>query len=157
MTLRKSSFSRCPTISENNYVASFTYNPEAQRAKMVVQQSGNTILTRWYSGSSYVKETAGGVTKQYTYIVGDAYTAPVVAIKTGTGSPVYYYLLRDYLGSITHVVNTSKTTVAEYSYDAWGRMRNPTNWTNYTPGQNLPCLLPGEALQVTSICPGSIQ
>jgi len=101
---------------------------------MVVQQSGNTILTRWYSGSSYVKETAGGVTKQYTYIGGDAYTAPVVAIKTGTGTPVYYYLLRDYLGSITHVVNTSKTTVAEYSYDAWGRMRNPTNWTNYTPG-----------------------
>ena len=134
MTLRKSSFSRCPTISENNYVASFTYNPEAQRAKMVVQQSGNTILARWYSGSSYVKETAGEVTKQYTYIGGDAYTAPVVTIKTGTGSPVYYYLLRDYLGSITHVVNTSKTTVAEYSYDAWGRMRNPTNWTNYAPG-----------------------
>jgi len=128
------SFECISTISENNYVASLTYNPEAQRAKMVVQQSGNTILTRWYSGSSYVKETAGGVTKQYTYIGGDAYTAPVVAIKTGTGTPVYYYLLRDYLGSITHVVNTSKTTVAEYSYDAWGRMRNPTNWTNYTPG-----------------------
>jgi RHS repeat-associated protein len=101
---------------------------------MVVQQSGNTILSRWYSGSSYVKETAGGVTKQYTFIGGDAYTAPVVAIKTGTGTPVYYYLLRDYLGSITHVVNTSKTTVAEYSYDSWGRMRNPTNWTNYAPG-----------------------
>jgi len=133
-TLTYTSFESVSTISENNYVASFTYNPEAQRAKMVVQQSGNTILTRWYSGSSYVKETAGGVTKQYTYIVGDAYTAPVVAIKTGTGSPVYYYLLRDYLGSITHVVNTSKTLVAEYSYDAWGRMRNPTNWTNYTPG-----------------------
>jgi RHS repeat-associated protein len=101
---------------------------------MVVQQSGNTILTRWYSGSSYVKETAVGVTKQYTYIGGDAYTAPVVAIKTGTGTTVYYYLLRDYLGNITHVVNTSKTLVAEYSYDAWGRMRNPTNWTNYAPG-----------------------
>jgi len=88
--------------SENNYVASFTYNPESQRAKMVVQQSGNTILTRWHSGSSYVKETAGGVTKQYTFIGGDAYTAPVVAIKTGTGTPVYYYLLRNYLGSVTY-------------------------------------------------------
>ena len=128
------SFESISTISENNYVASFIYNPDAQRAKMVVQQSGNTILTRWYSGSSYVKETAGGVTKQYTFIGGDAYTAPVVAIKTGTGTPVYYYLLRDYLGSITHVVNTSKTTVAEYCYDAWGRMRNPATWDNFTPG-----------------------
>jgi RHS repeat-associated protein len=128
------SFESVSTISENNYVASFTYNPESQRSKMIVQQSGNTILTRWYSGSSYVKETADGVTKQYTYIGGDAYSAPVVAIKTGTGTPVYYYLLRDYLGSITHVVNTSKTTVAENSYDAWGRMRNHTNWTNYAPG-----------------------
>jgi len=133
-TISYTSFESVSTISENNYVASLTYNPEAQRANMVVQQSGNTILTRWYSGSSYVKETAGGVIKQYTYIGGDAYTAPVVAIKTGTGTPVYYYLLRDHLGSITHVVNTSKTTVAEYSYDSWGRMRNPTNWTNYAPG-----------------------
>ncbi|HOB85469.1 MAG TPA: hypothetical protein PKM76_13595 [Bacteroidales bacterium] len=58
-TTAKTTYIMLSIIFYNIYVASFTYNPEAQRAKMVVQQSGNTILTRWYSGSSYVKETAG--------------------------------------------------------------------------------------------------
>jgi len=128
------SFESVSTISENDYLATFTYNSDNQRAKMVVQQNGNTILTRWYPGESYIKETAGGVTKEYTFIGGDAYSAPVVAV-TQNGSTVYYYLLRDYLGSITHVVDaTNKNVVAEYSYDSWGRIRNPSTWENYTPG-----------------------
>jgi RHS repeat-associated protein len=58
----------------------------------------------------------------------------VVAI-TKSDTTTYYDLLRDNLGSITHVVNSSTNAlVAEYSYDAWGRMRNPATWVNYTPG-----------------------
>jgi len=38
-------------------------------------------------------------------------------------------------GCITHVVDaTNNSVVAEYSYDSWGRMRNPATWENYTPG-----------------------
>jgi RHS repeat-associated protein len=40
-----------------------------------------------------------------------------------------------YLGNITHQVNTSNTVVAEYSFDAWGRRRNPTNWNYDLTGQ----------------------
>jgi RHS repeat-associated protein len=101
---------------------------------MEVKQSGNTILTRWYPGGSYIKETAGGATKEYTFIGGDAYSAPVVSI-TQSGTTTYYNLLRDHIGSITHVVNASNNTLLyEYSYDPWGRMRNVTSWTNYAPG-----------------------
>jgi len=129
------SFESVSTISENDYLATFTYNSDNQRAKMVVEQNGNTVLTRWYPGSSYIKETSGGVTKEYTFIGGDAYSAPVVAKKTNGGEAVYYYLLRDYLGSITHVVDATNNSVAEeYSYDSWGRMRNPVTWENYPPG-----------------------
>ena len=128
------SFESVSTITENDYLPTFTYNSDNQRAKMVVQQNGNAILTRWYPAESYIKESADGVTKEYTFIGGDAYSAPVVAV-TQNGSTVYYYLLRDYLGSITHVVDaTNNSVVAEYSYDAWGRMRNPATWENYTPG-----------------------
>jgi len=105
-----------------------------ERAKMEVKQSGSTILARWYPSGSYIKETQGGVTKEYTFIGGYAYTAPVVAITQG-GTTTYYNLLRDHLGSITHVVNASNNTLLhEYSYDAWGRMRNVSSWTNYAPG-----------------------
>ena len=81
-------------------------------------------------GSRYIKETEGAVTKEYTWIGGDAYTAPVVAVKEGANTS-WYYLLRDYLGNITHVVNTSNTVTAEYSYDAWGRRRDKDDWSSY--------------------------
>jgi len=128
------SFECVSTISENNYSASFLYNSDNQRAQMVVQQNSSTILTRWYPTGNYIKENAGGVTKEYTFIGGDSYSAPIVAI-TQSGTTTYYDILRDYLGNITHVVNaTTGVVTAEYSYDAWGRMRNPSTWVNYAPG-----------------------
>jgi len=133
-TLTYSSFESIRTISENNYSASFIYNADDERAKMEIKQGVNTILTRWYPSNRYIKETAGGVTKEYTFIGGDAYTAPVVAIKQ-SGTTTYYNLLRDHLGSINYVIRASDNyTIAEYSYDAWGRMRNTTTWENYAPG-----------------------
>ena len=111
------SFEKASLITESVYSASFIYNADNQRAKMTVVQNGSTLLTRWYSGSRYMKETAGGVTKEYTYLGGDAYTAPVAAV-TQSGTTNYFYLLRDYLGNITHQVNTSNVVVAEYNFDA---------------------------------------
>jgi hypothetical protein len=58
---------------------------------MEVKQSGNTILTRWYPGGSFIRETAAGATKEYTFIGGDSYSAPVVAI-TQSGTTSYYNL-----------------------------------------------------------------
>ena len=127
-TITYTSFESVATIAEGNYIATIIYNSDNQRAKMDVTQSGTNILSRLYAGSSYMKETAAGVSKEYTYLGGDAYHAPVVAV-TQSGATTYYYLLRDYLGNITHVYNASTSTVAEYGFDAWGRRRNPTNWS----------------------------
>jgi RHS repeat-associated protein len=128
------SFEKVSTLTEGNNTATFVYNADNQRAKMTVNQSGSAILIRWYAGGSYMKETAGSVTKEYTYLGGDAYTAPVAAI-TQDGTTTYYYLLRDYLGNITHQVNTGNTVVAEFSFDAWGRRRNPADWSYTITGQ----------------------
>jgi len=122
------SFQKVSTVTENDTTATFIYNSDNERAKMVVTDGGNTILTRWYVSGSYMKETVGSTTTEYTYLGGDAYTAPVVAVTSG-GTTNYYYLLRDHLGNITHKVNTSNTVVAEYSFDAWGRRRNPSDWS----------------------------
>jgi RHS repeat-associated protein len=133
-TITYTSFASVKTISENNYNAAFLYNCDNQRAQMNVMQGSNTIMTRWYPSDNYIKETAGGVTKEYTFIGGDSYTAPIVAI-TQSGTTTYYDILRDYLGNITHVINaTTKAVTAEYSFDAWGRMRIPSTWAYYAPG-----------------------
>ncbi len=122
------SFEKVNTLSEGAYAATFAYNSDNQRAKMVVTQSGSTILTRWYAGSSYIKQTEGSVTKEYTWIGGDAYTAPCLAVTQG-GATTWYYLLRDHLGSVTHVTDALGNVLNEYSFDAWGRRRNFTNWS----------------------------
>jgi len=122
------SYEQISQITQGVYSASWLYNSDHQRAKMTVTQGGSTILTRWYAGSDYMKETAGGVTKEYTYLGGNAYTAPVVAVTQG-GATSYFYLLRDHLGSVTHVVRSDNTLEAEYSYDAWGRRRSANNWS----------------------------
>ena len=133
-SLTYTSFGSVSTISEGISYATFNYNAFDERSKMEIKQSGSTILTRWYSTDSYIKETSGSVTKEYTFIGGSVYSAPAVAI-TQSGTTTYYYLLRDHLGSITHVVNASTNTVAyEYSYDAWGRLRNPSTWAYYAAG-----------------------
>ncbi len=122
------SFEQVATITENPYLATFTYHPEGERAKMEVKQSGNVILTRWYAGSRYEKQTEGSVTKEFTWIGGDAYTAPCLAVTQG-GATTWYYLLRDHLGTVTHVTDASGNVVNENSYDAWGRRRNFTDWS----------------------------
>ena len=101
---------------------------------MIVKNNNVTFLTRLYAGSRYMKETLNGTDSQYTYLGGDAYSAPVVAVTTG-GSTIYYYLIRDYLGNITHVYNSSNSTTREYSYDAWGRRRNAADWSYDLTGQ----------------------
>ncbi|MDP3643923.1 MAG: RHS repeat-associated core domain-containing protein [Bacteroidota bacterium] len=133
-TATYTSFEKVSTLTEGVYSATFIYNSDNQRAKMTVTQSGNTILTRWYIGNSYIKEVVGGVTKEYNFIGGDVYTAPVVAV-IQSGTITYYYLLRDHLGNITHQVNTSNTVVAEYNFDAWGRRRSADDWS-YTMDAN---------------------
>ena len=133
-TATYTSFEKVNTLSEGVYAASFIYNSDNQRAKMTVNQSGANVVTRWYIGSSDMRELSNTVNKEYSYLGGDAYTAPVVAVNT-YGTIVYYYLLRDYLGNITHVYNATTSTAQEYSFDAWGRRRNPVDWSYNLTGQ----------------------
>jgi RHS repeat-associated protein len=140
--LTYTSFGSVHTISEDADSAVFVYNSDGERIKMMVLHNGSHEVTKWYSGSSFMKDSVSGTARSFTYIGGDAYSAPVVARKQGS-SVTYYYLLRDHLGSITHVVDSTGSSVtAEYSYDSWGRMRNPQTWENYSPGSE-PVLFSG--------------
>ncbi|GHU61608.1 hypothetical protein FACS1894123_01250 [Bacteroidia bacterium] len=78
------------------------------------------------------EKTSGN--KEKLYLGGDYYTASAVYVKEGSGNWNIYYICRDYLGSITHVTNSSGSVVQELSYDAWGRLRNPATQAAYNPG-----------------------
>ena len=129
-TVVYNSFEKVSSISEGSYGATFVYDSAGERVKMNVTQNGASILTRTYIGSRYIKEVQNGVTKEYTFIGGDSYSAPGVIVQQG-GVKTRYYLLRDHLGSITHVVDNSGSLLNEYSFDAWGRQRNVSTWIHY--------------------------
>ena len=126
------SFDRPSSVYDGAYSVSFTYNGDYDRVRMIKTQSGQTQLTRYYLGGCYELDVKSSGSIEKLYLNGDYYTAPAVLIKQGTSSSVYN-IIRDHLGSITHVMNASGTQMQELSYDAWGRLRNPSTFALYDP------------------------
>ena len=125
---------RPASITENGYTATFTYNGDANRVKMLLKQGTADKLTRYYIGNKYELDKTANSTKEKLYVGGDAYSAQTVLVKNGTGTWNIYYLCRDHLGSITQITDASGNIVQELSYDAWGKLRNPATQAIYTPG-----------------------
>lgn len=132
-TVTYTSFSRPATIEEDNYTAAFLYDENGDRVRMTLTKNGAANLTRYYLGGNYEMDVKPNSSTERLYDGGDYYTAPAVLVKTSSGSTVHY-ILRDHLGSITHVVSGTGQITQEYSYDAWGRLRNPATQQPYTPG-----------------------
>lgn len=124
------SFDRPSTITGNGYTANFTYNGNYDRVKMQMLHNNSTTLTRYYLGGCYELDVKPSSTKEKLYLYGGYYDAPVVIVKQ-SGTTTYYNILRDHLGSITNVLKTNEQH--KLSYDAWGRLRNPSNHSLYTP------------------------
>ncbi len=128
------SFERPRTITEGSHSVSYTYNAAYHRAKAMITKNGNTSTVYSFMEGKYQQKIEGGTKKGRLYIGGTPYSAPIVIEYTGIAYQKYY-LHRDYLGSITHITNQSGNLEAEYSYTAWGRLRNPANWQVYAVGQ----------------------
>jgi|GEM_PF-201921 len=127
--------SRPTTISNGTYTAYIDYNDAYDRVYEEFKQGTNVLGTKHFmAGGQYEVETKAGVETQRLYLDGSPYSASVIVEKMGSAAAQPYYLHRDYLGSITQVSDKFGNLAAEYSYDAWGRMRNATNWQVYAAG-----------------------
>jgi len=105
-------------INTKTDAGSYTYDPSKQNAI--------TAMTRYYSGS-YEKTITGSTVTETHYV---SSPTGLVAILVKQGSAVQtYYVETDHLGSVTGIINTDKTYASKSSYDAWGRRRNPADWS----------------------------
>ena len=131
-------YNRPSVISENGITARFTYNYAGERMKMEVTNGNNRLLTRYYLQNCYERDVdSQNNVVERLYLGGDYYNAPLVLIKDSSGTRVCN-ILRDNLGSVRYVTNLSGSTVyEELSYDAWGRLRNPTTREIYV-ADNVP-------------------
>jgi RHS repeat-associated protein len=144
------SFDRPNSISDDNYEAEFEYNGNGERYFMniVDWDHVNDTFSRYYIADCFEsdisittrmhgnEEVIGHIveTKEKLYLGGDYYSAPAVYVKEDDGDWNIYYICRDYLGSITQITNSSGSVTQELSYDAWGRLRNPSTLAVYAPG-----------------------
>nr|NQU93547.1 RHS repeat-associated core domain-containing protein [Bacteroidota bacterium] len=88
----------------------------------------DVLLTKYYAFGDYEKVTDADGTRYLHYISGGDGLAAIY-VKYDYAPDSMYYIMKDHLGSIVGAINEETGTVFRQSFDAWGRNRNPENWT----------------------------
>lgn len=127
-------YNRPSILTEGGRSAAFTYNGDGGRVKMYVADGAKQVLARYYIGGRYEYDQTTTGSKERLYLGGDAYSAPMVCQRENDGSWTAYNIGRDYLGNITQIATLDGSLVAEYSYDPWGRLRDPETLEIYAAG-----------------------
>lgn len=127
-------YNRPSVLTEGGRSAAFTYNGDSDRVKMYVADGATQVLSRYYIGGRYEYDQTQSDSKERLYLGGDAYSAPMVYQRENGGNWTAYNIGRDYLGNVTQIALLDGTLIAEYSYDPWGRLRNPETLEIYSSG-----------------------
>jgi RHS repeat-associated protein len=120
-----SSFDKVVRISENSFVNDFAYTPQFERVKSVKSLDGKVFETKLYF-ENCEKLTNEQGEKWITYISGANGIAAIILSESN--SQVKYFTYTDHLGSIISLTDENGNVIAEQSFDAWGRRRDPISW-----------------------------
>ncbi|THU34988.1 hypothetical protein FAM09_23670 [Niastella caeni] len=125
-TITYTPFLKTATINEQPYQIAFTYGPDYQRVKSELQTNGVLTETRLYIGN-YEKQTDNTGAKEIHYVYGGNGLCAIIVRQNGVNN--FYVTYTDHLGSILTLTDLNGNIVVEQNFDAWGRKRNPQNWT----------------------------
>jgi YD repeat-containing protein len=110
------------TFDNSAYNIAYNYNYDGIRtSKTITNKSTNTSTTTTYiyDGSKLIYQTDGTNTLWFIY---DASGSPVGFTLNGTA---YYYML-NLQGDVIGIVDSDGNVIAEYTYDAWGKLLSVT-------------------------------
>ena len=119
----------------------FEYNAQNNRSVMYYGDQSTTksarIMRKFYSsdgGMEIKRNITTNVNDFVTYLGGDGYSAPVVWKSDGT-TKNYFYLHRDYQGSIIAITNSTGVVVEKRLFDVWGSLikYSGSNGVSVTP------------------------
>lgn len=126
-------FNQPEKITENGsgqpYELTYTYDAGYQRIKGVMKKNGALINTHYYFGN-YEKDLTPGVPDKHLHYIHTPAGLSAIVIREN-GADQYYYTYTDHLGSLLTLTALNGTVILEQNFDAWGRLRHPTNW-DYT-------------------------
>lgn len=128
------SFHRPMSVTENGYTFDFNYNDNFDRVQTTLLHDNKSVREKRFFCDRYewVQDSTG--IEERLYLFGDYYQSPAILVRKG-GEIKLNYLLRDHLGSVTHVIDANGTVLQELSYDAWGQLRNPETHVTYRQGK----------------------
>ena len=121
-------FDKIHTIYEGTATLVITYGVDHERIKQVIQKDGEDYSKKVYIGGLCEKITDERGTRLLNFIDGPQGVFAII-VKQPNGEVDINYILKDHLGSLTGITDESGVLLEELSFDAWGRRRNPTNWT----------------------------
>ena len=117
-------------ITEGTSKLSFDYGINQERREMkTFDLSFNPPKLKkkkFYSGDYEKEVKSNGDSIEWNYIYGGDGLTAIYRVVNGTGT--LYNVAKDHLGSIMALYDNNGNTVEEYSYDAWGRRRDPGTW-----------------------------
>ena len=121
------SFNKVDSLIQDNLVYTLKYGHEDQRTISRLYDNGVLQKTVYYVGGYEKEVKPGNNIRQIHYITGGDGLAAIFVKNNGLDT--LYYIHTDHLGSINVITNQSGAVVKNYSFDAWGRRRNPADWT----------------------------
>ena len=114
----------------------FWYGAGRERIRQVAQKSATTSEATTYVGGLYEKFTrtvSGSPTTEYVHYIRGGDQA-IAVVKRISGALQTRYLHRDHLGSVVALTDTTGAVIERYSYDAWGKRRDPATWVTPAAG-----------------------
>ncbi len=127
MDIEYSSFHKVNQIKEGENTLEIIYGPNHSR-KIARQYEGvTTPVERYYIGSLFEREIKDGETSDIHYIMGGSGCVAVYTTHTGKEDELKY-LHRDHLGSVCATTDKDGNIIEKFSYDAWGKRRDPNTW-----------------------------
>ncbi|MBK9282758.1 MAG: VCBS repeat-containing protein [Sphingobacteriaceae bacterium] len=112
--------------TDNAREMNFIYGCDEERVKMDYKVNNATIFTRYYADNFDREETNVGY-KEWTYI--NSPTGLCAINYNNNGTNQLFNVTTDHLGSPLLLTSTGGNIVEQFSFDAWGRRRNPNDWT----------------------------
>ena len=115
-------------IDNGTYQKLFSYGPDNNRFKVDAYQGGRLQSSKIYDANNeFVLNSNGTIIRGRTFIY--APTGICAVYESNMSDTLkFYYIHTDYLGSWLSITNQAGSLTNHYSYDAWGRPRDPSTW-----------------------------
>ena len=126
-------FDKVKTITQGNNTLEYTYGYDRQRIFMEEHTDLGDRTKRYVGNCELLTETTphGTVERWLTCLVGP--TGAFAMVETDDkGNHTLHYILKDNLGSWSVITDKHGNIEQELSFDAWGNLRDPDTWLNYS-------------------------